>query len=206
MDAAYCLYQTRQRFQEQCHKGFSWKQFLYNCLIPPWWMVLEHDRRFCALYRDQNVLLKKGVVVWGRLVQANNLLFKPGKWDHPAVIVCSPAPVFDSNLRELTRIANDLYELKDQKLEHPEMADFVTFADVITNEMDCLFNVEIPDSLTLNQLVYFTSIMVCRKHLPGGYLKSDWFPVLIAPEKTPAAMILPSKYWLPELRRAWCGD
>ena len=205
MDAAYCLYQTRKKFQEQ-RRGFSLKHLVYDSLIPPWWMILERDRRFCALYRDQNILWKKGIVVWGRLVQANNLLFEPGRWDHPAVIVCSPVPLFDSNIKELTRIAQDLYQLKDKKLEHPEMVDFVTFAEVITNEMDCLFNVKIPTSLTFNQLVYFTSIMVCRKHLPGGYLKSAWFPTLIAPDTTSAAMILPSKYWFSDVLDCWCSD
>ncbi|BAY27627.1 hypothetical protein NIES2100_74520 [Calothrix sp. NIES-2100] len=205
MDAAYCLYQTRKNFHKHSRE-FSLKRLMYNSLIPPWWMIKAGDRRFCVLYRDQNILWKKGIVVWGRIVQANNLLFDPGKWDHPAVIVFSPVPVFDSKLKDLTRIAHDLYELKDKKLNHPEMADFVTFAEAITNEMDCLFNVKIPESLTLNQLVYFTSIMVYRKHLPGGYLKSGWFPILIAPDKTPAAMILPAKYWFSEILDLWCCD
>ena len=74
MDAAYCLYQTRKKFQEQ-RRGFSLKHLVYDSLIPPWWMILERDRRFCALYRDQNILWKKGIVVFGRLVKANNLLF-----------------------------------------------------------------------------------------------------------------------------------
>lgn len=202
MDAEYCLYQTRRRFRKQS-QGFSLQQFLYNVLTPPWWMIQERDRRFCVFYRDQNILLKHGIVVWGRLVQANNLLFKPGKWDHPAVIVCSPDPVFDRGLRELAAIAREIYELKNKKLDHPEMSDLIIFAESITNEMDCPFNVAIPNYLTLNNLVYFTSIMVCRKHLPAGYLKSGWFPVLIAPDKTPASMILPSKYWESSLLEVW---
>src|SRR6478672_6904744 len=108
-------------------------------------MIRESDRRFCVLYRDQTILLQQGIVVWGRLVQANNLLFKPGRWDHPAVIVCSPDPIFHSSLSELTRIARELYELKDKKIEHPEMLDLINFAEAITNEMDCLFNIEIPN-------------------------------------------------------------
>lgn len=205
MDAAYCLYQTRKRVKEQS-KGFSFKQFSYNFLTPPWWMILERDRRFCALYRDQNILWKQGMVVWGSLVQANSLLFKPGNSDHPALIVCSPDLEFHSNLSELRIIARELYELKNQKLEHPEMLDLKIFAEIITNEMVCPFNVEIPNCLTLNKLVYFTSIMVSRKHLPEGYLKSGWFPVLIAPNKTPAAMILPSRYWDSSLLSVWCAD
>ena len=205
MDAEYCLYQTRRKLRDQL-QGFSFQRFLYNFLTPPWWMIQEGDRRFCVLYRDQNLLLKQGIVVWGCLVQANNLLFKPGKYDHPAVIVCSSDPIFHSDLGELAAIARELYELKDKKNEHPEMLDLVIFAESITNEMDCPFNVEIPKYLTLNKLVYFTSIMVCRKHLPDGYLKSGWFPVLIAPDKTPAAMILPSKYWDPSLLQIWSAE
>jgi hypothetical protein len=205
MDAEYCLDQTRRRFREQSQR-FSFQRFLYNVLTPPWWMIQERDRRFCVLYREQNLLLKQGIVVWGCLVQANNLLFKPGKCDHPAVIVCSPDPIFYSDLSELAKIARELYDLKNKKLDHPEMSDLIIFAESITNEMDCPFNVEIPKYLTLNKLVYFTSIMVCRKHLPDGYLKSGWFPMLLAPDKTPAAMILPSRYWEPSLLQIWSTE
>jgi hypothetical protein len=205
MDAASYLYLTRKIYRE-AHKKFSLEQFIYDHLIPPWWMIQQQDRRFCTLFRDQNILLQKGIIVWGHLIQANNLLFEPGKWEHPAVIVCSPKPLYEENLGELARIARELYELKDKNLDHPEMLELKSFGEIITNEMDCPFNVPIPSCLTMNQLVYFTSILVYRKHLPLGYLSSGWFPVLIAPDKTPAAMILPSRYWAPELVETWCDE
>jgi hypothetical protein len=37
--------------------------------------------------------------------------------------------------------------------------------------------------------------MVHRKHLPRRYLHTMLLPLIINPEETPAAMILPSEYW-----------
>lgn len=203
MDTADYLYETRKIFKDK-HKAFSIEQFFYDHLLPPWWMFEHRDRRFCVLFRDQDILLQKGKIVWGYLVQANNLLFQPGKWEHPAVIVYSPEPTFHNNLSLLSRIARGLYELKDKNLEHPEMSDLRKFGEIITNEMDCPFNVVVPNIITMNRLVYFTSILVYRKHLPNGYLKSGWFPILVAPDNTPAAMILPARYWFSSLIEAWC--
>jgi hypothetical protein len=169
-------------------------------------MFKYRERRFCSLYFDQLLLLKQGAIVWASLVQANNLLFKPGENNHPANIVYSADPVFHGNLEELGRIARELYELKEKQLNHPEVADLTTIAQAITNEMDRLLNIEISDSLTAHRIVYFTTIMVHRKHLPFGYLNSGWFPILIAPDKTTAVMLLPSRYWSPSLLKVWCAD
>lgn len=204
-DIAYCLNHTRDRFEEKS-KGFSLERFFYNLLLPQWWMIKYRDKRFLALYRDQRILMKRGMVVWAHLVQANNLLFEKGKFNHPANIVCSPDYLFDDNLSKLAIISRELYQLKNQKIEHPEMSELKVFADAITNENRGLLNVEIPNSITFNKTVYFTTIMVYRKHIPLGYLKSGWFPVLIAPEKTPAAMILPSRYWSSSLIEAWSAN
>jgi hypothetical protein len=202
MDTAYWLLETQVKFTRQSQR-FSWEQFFYNLLTPPLWMIKYHDRRFCRLYRDRHILFKHGQIVWGRIVQANTQLFQPGKIDCPADIVCSPDPIFNSNIQDLVRIARELYDLKNQTIEHPEVLDLKILADALTNEMEALFNVKIPDSIALDKLVYFTTIMVHRKHIPCGYLKASWFPVLIAPDKTPASMILPARYWSPYLLKIW---
>lgn len=205
MDTAYYLNQTRDRFREQS-KGFSLGRFFYNLLLPQWWMIKYRDKRFLALYRDQRILVKRGMVVWAHLVQANNLLFEKGQFNYPANIVCSPDLFFDDNLIKLAIISRELYQLKNKKIEHPEMSELKVFADAITSENKGLLNIKITNSVTFNKTVYFTTIMVYRKHIPLRYLKSGWFPVLIAPEKTPAAMILPSRYWSSSLIEVWSGD
>ena len=45
--------------------------------------------------------------------------------------------------------------------------------------------------------------MVHRKHLPRGYLRANWFPLVVAPKETPASVILPGRYWDAELVRRW---
>ena len=205
MNTEVFLYQSRKRFRELSSK-ISVNSISYNLLLPPIWMIRARDRRFCSLYRDQHILFTKGQIVWGTIIQANVLLFKPGKANCPAAIVYSPDTKFHNNPGELGKIARELYELKNKIIEHPEVIDLKIFAEAITNEMDGLLNIKIPNYLTSNNLVYYTSIMVYRKHLPLGYLKQNYFPVLVAPKYTSASMILPSRYWCPTLTQIWCAN
>ncbi len=205
MDTSLWLKQTQTIFHQQSRE-FSWERFLYNLLTPPWWMVKGGDRRFCSLYRDRHLLLTHGQIVWGRIVQANAQLYQPGKEDRPASIVYSPDPLFNGNVGELVRIARELYELKNKTIEHPEMLNLKVFAAAITDEVEALFNVEIPNSIAANHLVYYTTTMIHRKHIPLGYLKAGWFPLVVAPQQTPATMILPCRYWCSTLLQMWCNS
>jgi hypothetical protein len=165
-------------------------------------MKKHQDIRLSCIYEDQKTLFTGGEVVWGHLVQANRLLFSPGSLDHPAAIIFSLDSYFDKNLYNLETIAHKLYEQKGQEAE-PELAYFV---DVITDEFKAPFNVQLPYSLTENREVYFTSIMVCRKHLPQNKLISGWFPILTNPGLTNASIILPSRYWDSQLTTLWQED
>ncbi|MEM9162642.1 MAG: hypothetical protein AAGC54_06180 [Cyanobacteria bacterium P01_F01_bin.4] len=140
------------------------------------------------------------------MVQANNQLFEPGKENLPANLVYSPDPWFDHNLSALARLARDLFELKNKTLTHPETEELKVFAEAITSEVRGLLNVEIPHHITWDKQVYFTSLVSHRKHLPTGYLKLGWFPLLVAPNKTPAVMVVPERYWSANLKALWLGD
>lgn len=159
--------------------------------------------RLYITYYQKNLLLTKGIVVWGHIVQANSLLFQKGKKNHSAAIVYSLDPIFNSNLTQLSRIAWELYELKERHIEHPEVIDFKAIANAITNETDCLFNIRIPESIAFDRVVYYTTIAVYRQDLPTKCLRNNWFPLLIAPGITENALVLPAKYWHNNLVRAW---
>ena len=71
-------------------------------------------------YRKQNLLLREGLVVWAALVQANELLFRPGPMDHPAMVVYVPDESLDSCPEWLESLARDLYRLKNTTPEDPD--------------------------------------------------------------------------------------
>lgn len=219
MNTASCLLQTQKKFQRHrsqlsCEMlSDRLKMYIFRIFLVLIFVFLRNKTKitnsyFCRSYLRlyiEKTLLEKGKVVWGYLVQANAPLFKPGKKDGFAAIVYSLDPEFNNNLYELYRIATELYELKGETIEHPEVLDLKAIATAITNG-DKLFNVKIPKSVALDKEVYFTTIQISRKHLPLNYLNSCWFPILVAPEETNIARILPSKYWCSYLLKAWCSN
>jgi len=46
---------------------------------------------------------------------------------------------------------------------------------------------------------------VQRSHLPAGYLRQNMLPLLVAPDRTPATMFLPSRFWPDWLLRQWAA-
>lgn len=220
MDLTYYLLKTQEKFRQRnlwCDRD----HLLYQILIPflkfitLCLFITTKDKKNLARYKlvrlyvtyyQKNLLLTKGIVVWGHIVQANSLLFKKGKNNYSAAIVYSLDPIFNSNLSQLSRIAWELYELKDRHVEHPEVIDLKAIANAITNETDCLFNIKIPESIALDRVVYYTTIAVYRQDLPTKYLRNNWFPLLIAPGVTENVMILPAKYWHRNLVRTWVNN
>ncbi len=166
---------------------------------PPSWMPKTDELR--EVYRQQSLLLRRGDVVWGALVQANTLLFKPGPTDHPAMAVYAPTRDLDDSPYVLQGIARHLFRLKGTTPKGPAER---RLAAMITNEMERGLGWVVPKSCTGGLDVRSTSFMVFRGHLPAGRLESGWFPLLAHPD-TPAVMILPARYWPPALVRRWCG-
>jgi hypothetical protein len=189
---------TRERFaQERRSWLFGWRP--YHRLARPLW-AKGRDTPFECIYQDYRRLLKKGAVGWAHIVQANAILLKPGADDCPAAVVFSLDPFFDDKLKALAELAGLLFGLKDGEVRDPDLAEL---ADAITDEEQVLFNRTLPRSLTFRRRAYYTTIMVHRKHLPVRLLKASWFPLVADPDETPASVILPSRYWDPELVEMW---
>jgi hypothetical protein len=151
------------------------------------------------VYECQGMLLREGEIVWGALVQANSLLFSRGYFDHPAMVVYSPDPFFDDVPGELQDIAHRLFELKNTSPKNPTHR---RHAEMITDERERGMGWRVPKSCTGGRDVWSTSVMVFRMHIPGLVLRSGWFPLLTHPETT-AVMIVPKKFWQPELVTIW---
>lgn len=116
------------------------------------------------------------------------------------MIVFSEDTYFDDHVEKLAEISTYLFSLKGMRVEEPEIK---IIADAITDEMTALYYRDLPKKITNDKLVYCSTIMVHRAHLPGKYLQNGLIPLLICPTKTVASIILPSKYWAPELAQIW---
>jgi hypothetical protein len=167
---------------------------------PPFWMRLSPGERLWTVFREREQLVTRGKVVWGALVQANELLFRPGPNDCPANAIFSPDNDYDGEPLELGRLGHELFALKGTRPDDPVLRKVA--AD-ITNEMQRSFNFRIPDAMTGGREVYFTTIMVHRRHLPGRVLTQGFFPMVVDPGQTEATMILPSDYWPPQMLAFW---
>ena len=165
----------------------------------PFYAIL--DRRFDRQLRDQRILLERGRVVWGAIIQANQILFEPDG-PHPilpAAIIYSADQRYDADPERLIEHAHNMYDLKGEACT-PEMQ---AFADKLANEMEADVRLPIPKGFTDGAQCYYATPVIARKHLPGKYLAHGFFPVLIAPQETETVIVLPSSYWDSEFARAW---
>lgn len=165
-------------------------------MAPPTWM--KDTDGLSEVFRQQRTLLSQGRVVWGALVQANNLLFEPGPLDHPAMLVYSLDTYFDARPRELRLIGSKVFALKGTAPDDPELN---SLARLITEEVDRSMGLQLPPVFSprdLRSAVY----MVFRQHIPNGVLSCGLFPILTHPS-TPVVMILPFEFWPAELTILW---
>jgi hypothetical protein len=173
---------------------------LRPALIMRMFLLLTRDplRHFL---RDQDLLRDHGRVVWGYLVQANNVLFEPtNRTMRPAVLLYSPDTYFDDRVEVLRDLASELYDLKGTNAGDPELDRFVA---AITDEMARVSRLMLPKSLCEGKEAYFATFLVQPSHLPLGYLAKGMLPLVICPERTEAVMILPAPYWPKELCDWW---
>ena len=191
--------ETRQIYESNRYY-FNFFDRRYNRLKKPLWMRRAKDTRFDVIYDEQDILFKEGNLTLAYLVQVNSLLLKQGIVNCPAAIIYSEDPYFDNNPEMLEQLASDLYELKKNEVEDREL---MQLSEVITDEMTAIYNIPLPLKMTNQKLVYYTSIMVHRKHLPTDYIKTGWFPILTNPDKTKSSIILPYKYWTPGMVNIW---
>jgi len=160
------------------------------------------DDPLLGIIEQQDLLLEKGIVVWASLVQANELLFKPCRYDHPAVVLyCADPESFDDQPDELRAVARKLYSVKGKLLADPVLQPF---ANMLCRELSREMRMPVPPSLVDGAPAYCTDVIVARRHLPARTLDHALFPLVIHPT-CDATMILPSRFWPDELLSAWVG-
>jgi hypothetical protein len=153
------------------------------------------------ILRDQQKLLERGVLVWGRLVQANQILFDPSNnYTAPANVIYSLDPYFDGRGETLGELAHGLFARKGTIPGERELREFVR---VITDERARIMRRELPRSYCGGRSVYFTTCFIQPGHLPGNRIALPEFPLIVNFQETEAVMLLPSQFWSADLVAQW---
>ncbi|VTT97577.1 Uncharacterized protein OS=Planctomyces brasiliensis (strain ATCC 49424 / DSM 5305 / JCM 21570 / NBRC 103401 / IFAM 1448) GN=Plabr_4597 PE=4 SV=1 [Gemmataceae bacterium] len=159
------------------------------------------DDPMLRILADRQRLLDRGEVVWGRLVQANQILFDPSNHiTAPANVVYRLDPHFDGRAEALGRIPHGLFAQKGTVPASRELREFVR---VITDERERIMRRELPRSYCGGRSVYFTTCFIQPGHLPGNRIARPDFPLLVNAHETEAVMVLPSRFWPPDLAYQW---
>ena len=173
-------------------------------LPKPLWIRLHKNDGLHIIYRDKDLLLSEGRIVYAYIVQANAMLFEEkNTLDLPLNLLYSMHPAAEAHPDFLMAIGRELFAYKNMPAdETPE--EYREMARILVAETDRAsvdFTVTVPDPEHPGALidevdVHFCSAIAFHKDLPGSHLTGGSFlPVLAAPEKTSAVLILPKEYW-----------
>lgn len=170
----------------------------------PMWLRLNKDDGLHIIYRDKDLLLREGRIVYAYIVQANAMLFdEKNTLNLPLNLLYSTHPAAEAHPEFLMAIGRELFAYKeipdeDTPEEYREMSRILA-AETDRSAVD--FTISMPDPEHDGELledidVHFCSAIAFHKDLPGSHLKGCSFvPILAAPEKTSAVLILPKEYW-----------
>lgn len=194
-DMARIIYKLRASYElRQQHMN----SIMLASLVGPRPSWLTQSDGLTEFFDRQALLLTEGHIAWGALVQANELLFKPGEANCPALLVHSPDNYFDSRPQELRLIGSTFFSLKSIEFADPELKEVTR---LVTDEMDRSMGFELPKVFS-EKVVQSATFMGFRKHIPNGVLSSGLFPVLTHPS-TRAVMMVPFEFWPIELIVLW---
>jgi hypothetical protein len=170
-----------------------------EALMPdrPDWMNAHYSRFTFDHYEE---LFARGRVIWGRIVQANNALFRPGADDCAAEVLFDPAGTLSHV--ELAAPANHLFSLKGTLPRDPTQR---RIAHHLTEEFIWASGQEVPASVSATPL-RMSTFLVHRQHLPEGRLVFPFFPLLLHPHQPGIVAVLPSRWWPAELLARWHFD
>ena len=196
IDPARTINEIRRRFGDPPRSFGLFERFHWH-VSPPSWCSRDDELR--AMYEDRCLLRDEGIVIWGAVVQANQLMFRPGRDNCPGCVIFSFDTRWSDRLVPLAEIAHELFELKHGESSDPAAA---RFGAMLADEYERAMGLAAPPSLTAGRAVVATTVVFHRKHLPGRKLANGFLPLLVHKE-TAAAFVLPGRYWTEELCDAW---
>src|SRR2546423_3891595 len=143
------------------------------------------------LFDLQDRLWRDGIVVWGALVQANNLLFKEGRMDHPGEMLYSVDRPFDITPKYLMETAHRVFQLKGVRASENPEEDFI--GAMLANEQSPIFGLPVPRNISPEFECKISATVFRRKDLPGGRIPYGVTPALVSTEAPHIILPLPQK-------------
>lgn len=197
-----------QKALDECRTNFGppgrafsfWERLSYLRIKCPSWCSDTDD--LTIFFRHKDRLLENGEVVWGHIVQANSLLFSPGKDNCPGEMVYVPNPKAVVDPQELATVASRLFDLKGTEPGDPGLA---SIANYITDERIRVYGLRVPSAVSPRLTCAVSTVFFARHHLPQRQLCSPLMPIIISVEKPRVVMPLPARYWPEELVQWWCS-
>ena len=200
MDFQRVIESTRQNVK-RAQASYSAENYRVDRIKKPLMMYVIMDRRFDPQFRDQRILLQRGVVVWGSIIQANQILFDPNG-SHASLPAASHV-CSQQSLRCQSRLVD---RSGTQHVRFKGSGVYSRYAGLrgqVGQRDGRRHPIAHPHGLYRWTPVLLRDLDDRAKHLPGNYLANGFFPVLIAPKETETVMVLPETYWDPQFRRAW---
>lgn len=184
---ARAIEETRKSFDARGRR--AWEQ--HRIRRPLW---CRPDDPLHAVYAPggQQRLFREGAVVWGVLVQANNLLFERGSESHPAMLLYGLDRSLDDALPDLEAIAHELFALKGTT---PRERDAAEFARLVSDEASRKLSIPAPASLTRGHTLSTTTTMIHREALPHGCIAGRALPLLVLEGPGGMSLVVPREHW-----------
>lgn len=161
-----------------------------------------------GVWEHHSRLLATGDLALSCLVMANNTLFEPGhKAPAPATLAWTRDVVLTAQPERLQAIAHLLFRFYFEAEDPISVQVAPTLrrlsSDLRTGRVRPLGQV-VPVQLTRGALVYYTTVMVVRDHLPGGLISGSFLPILTQQAGPGAvAVVVPGELWPEGWAQAW---
>jgi TPR repeat protein len=115
-------------------------------------------------------------------------------------MIYSLDPYFDGRVGILGELARGLYAQKGTDPGDHELGQLVR---AVTSEYQRIMRKELPRGYCGGRSVYFATCLIQPGHLPDNHIARSEFPLLVNFDETEAVMVLPARFWAPELVARW---
>ena len=182
------LDEVRQRIKERGGK-LSW-----DLPLGPVWVDGDPLLR---LWVDAPKVFERGELTFGRIYMANGALWESGESDAPGGVIYSFEPGVSTDLDYLVDVADRIYGLYERREQGvPLVRPWERrVQDQVVNDVYRTFHQRLPPMLCDDRVVYHSTVMIFRRHLPQGYLTNHVVPLLVDRSPGGVSLILPHEYW-----------